>query len=710
MLFRSRSHELASAGGRTLAVRSADPADELEAAADWAVSALRERPDARFAIVLPDLDERRAEAARALETRLRGIPGAEAPYLAVSGGRADAGPLVGAALNALELLSPDAGFAELGRWLRSPFWQRTPREQADAARFEARWREEPAAQLPFLVAYRRAGLRERLQAAVPDAAARLDAALDALEPVDAKRTPSRWAALWPRALDALGGLGQRVPGTNAAAELERLERALLELSALTPIVGEIGVGRALAELERGLEDRSPGPMPIAGIHVLADLRDVGPGYAGVWVTGAVDARLPAPVRVSPLLPLRVQIDRGMPWSSPADALRRSRELVARVIARSPIVVFSWPARVRDETMTPSPLLRGLETTTRAPGAASTTGVSFTSRYARPALGPEDSSRDDNGLEGERTRGGAVIELVEDRAPPLEDRRLSGGAAALTAHAVCPIRAFCEHRLLARPLPPSPRGIPSGTHGKILHGALERFYREFDSQAALAAAGAETLDAAIRRAARIAVADVLGPTADALTVLAELETLRIAMLLARLVARERVRMPFRIEALERDATVEIRGKTLRLRIDRIDALEDGTLAILDYKSGSGTRPSDWTSERLRDVQLPLYAIGLPVPPAAVVLVTLRADRVGYTGVWTRAEAFPGRSARLGSIADLVDGWRSALERLVDEYAAGDVRLFAADADAAAGPFAPLTRVYEQIALADDANAGGEGASP
>src|SRR5690606_26049736 len=98
-----------------------------------------------------------------------------------------------------------------------------------------------------------------------------------------------------------------------------------------------------------------------------------------------------------------------------------------------------------------------------------------------------------------------------------------------------------------------------------------------------------------------------------------------------------------------------------------------------------------------------------PPGAVVLVTLRADRVGYAGVWT-ADAFPGRSARLGPIPDLVATWRDALERLVDEYAAGDVRIFAPEAKAAAGAFAPLTRVYEQLALAARADVGREGAQP
>ena len=44
------------------------------------------------------------------------------------------------------------------------------------------------------------------------------------------------------------------------------------------------------------------------------------------------------------------------------------------------------------------------------------------------------------------------------------------------------------------------------------------------------------------------------------------------------------------------------------------------------------------------------------------------------------------------------WRAQLEALAAELAAGDARLFVDDYDDAAGAYAPLTRVFEQLALA------------
>lgn len=58
-----------------------------------------------------------------------------------------------------------------------------------------------------------------------------------------------------------------------------------------------------------------------------------------------------------------------------------------------------------------------------------------------------------------------------------------------------------------------------------------------------------------------------------------------------------------------------GFALRGRVDRIDAAEDGSLVVIDYKKGAAAAPSTWESEGL--VQLPLYAsvvrerLGAPV---------------------------------------------------------------------------------------------------
>src|SRR5207245_6927173 len=65
---------------------------------------------------------------------------------------------------------------------------------------------------------------------------------------------------------------------------------------------------------------------------------------------------------------------------------------------------------------------------------------------------------------------------------------------------------------------------------------------------------------------------------------ERECRRAARLIRRLCDTERERAPFRVEATEGDVRLTLAGATLHMRIDRVDALESGGRADLDYKTG------------------------------------------------------------------------------------------------------------------------------
>ncbi len=657
--------------GRAARIGLPDEERELAAAAAWAVGTLERHPDTRVAVVLPGLADRSASVRRAFAAA--GAP-AGTVHVATGAAGADARPLVGAALNALELLSPQGGFTELSRWLRSSlFGQPDTAERAAAAGLEAALRRELLAQLPFEEAYRRAGLGARLRAAVPRLAVRLEAALELHAPPGALRSPSHWARLWQRALDVL----EWGAGTAADEELQAFARALDELALLTPIVGRVSVGRALAELERIVAGQGGGgPLPAAGIHVLERLEDVGPGYAAAWAAGLTSTALPRPVVLNPLLPRRLQVRHAMPWSSPADALMRSRALLDGLCARVPEAVLSWPAREHDNPAEPSPLLRGL-----------------------PAL-------DSAGLPGpQRARSAGAPrrrESVAEPRVPAVPGRLPGGTRALNAAARCPLRAFCEFRLGASALEPVTRGLPARLKGIALHAAVEKFYRQYNTFTALAAAPGEALRAAQHAAIEAALDAVFGAARSRLRGLYELERLRATAILADFVRRELARAEFEVAAVERRQSVEIGRWHISTRVDRIDRLGDGALAIIDYKTGHSSRPADWFAPRPRDCQLPVYAIAADGELAALVIASLAAAARagGYSGIWTRSDDFPGRSRPLPegrSLAQQIAVWRADLATLVEEFAAGDVRLFADDLDAARGPYAPLTRVDEQLAL-------------
>jgi RecB family exonuclease len=289
---------------------------------------------------------------------------------------------------------------------------------------------------------------------------------------------------------------------------------------------------------------------------------------------------------------------------------------------------------------------------------------------------------------------ARMETVADASPPLSATVIRGGARTLNLQARCPVRAFCEIRLNARPLPPLALGLRPPERGIATHRALELL---------LTPPGAETLRDAeggrrIEECATRALAETFGGARRALAALFDLERAQLRETLAVLLRRDRQRRGFAVEAVERQANVELGAWSVTARIDRLDRLEDGRWAIIDYKTGTSAQPGDWFGDRLWDTQIPLYAQALGAMVAAAVTCRLTPASADYRGLWSSPGDFPGQSWPLPegrSWIEQLHAWRAQLTTLVTEFAGGDTRLLARAAEEAAGALAPLTRVHEAM---------------
>ena len=166
--------------------------------------------------------------------------------------------------------------------------------------------------------------------------------------------------------------------------------------------------------------------------------------------------------------------------------------------------------------------------------------------------------------------------------------------------------------------------------------------------------------------------------------------------------------FEINALEKKICIDIDGLKINFKIDRLDILKTennpSELLIIDYKTGTGSspNPSNWFNGQPSDIQLPLYALAVKEDVGGVVVARLAPDKTSYSGYWQAKGAFPGRPSKLSdqeSWDSQLSLWQSHIEKLVQEYAQGDSRLFIGNLDEAKRTFAPLTRVYEQAALVE-----------
>ena len=111
--------------------------------------------------------------------------------------------------------------------------------------------------------------------------------------------------------------------------------------------------------------------------------------------------------------------------------------------------------------------------------------------------------------------------------------------------------------------------------------------------------------------------------------------------------ERQRAAFRVVELEQRKIFEAGGVRVRLSLDRIDQLEDGSHVVLDYKTGQ-VGPARWFGERPEDPQLPLYGVACRASDsdtalAGVAFAQIRPDRAGFIGVVREAGILPGLPA-------------------------------------------------------------------
>lgn len=244
---------------------------------------------------------------------------------------------------------------------------------------------------------------------------------------------------------------------------------------------------------------------------------------------------------------------------------------------------------------------------------------------------------------------------------------------------CPLRYLLRYVLRVRtpdePVPSPEQWLPPGVRGSLMHTVFERALREATQTVAAVAGGAgidgdafESLVLAIVDEEADAARDLLPPPGEAMFTL-ERERLRedarafVAMVREdglRFIALER---RFGRAGTEAVAVALPDGGAVRLAgaIDRVDRLDDGTLVVVDYKTGSSLRYGGNTGafDGGRRLQHVLYAA------VAEILFDATVARAEYHFPTRRSENHRARYDRqqlrdgLAIVTELLDltgrGW-------------------------------------------------------
>ena len=676
-----------------------DPADEVSRCARWIRHLLLENPATNIGVVVPRLEAYRSLiehifiAELAPDALLNGDEMQRMFNFSLGRGL-DREGVIHAALRLLRL-GMQVDHDEVSWLLLTPYLGKAVSEGSTRAQVDRELRRTRQFDwtLPRL-ASAISHLPDKYSKSVPDLIKSIKAISNSLrKPV--KGLPGFWAEHFTLLLDKLGWPGERGVSSREYQAIKRFRELLGELASLDGVSTPVNRSGAANILMRILSNEKFQPEGAdSPVQVLGELESSGMTFDHLWILGLNDTALPGPPSPNPFIPLPVQRHHRMKRADAEREQRFAEQVVARLFSAAPDVVLSWPVQDNGAEQRPSSFIRDIPD-----------GQPMLAESCAPA---EMLWLQRTGLE----------ELSDSLGPPLCTRKpFTGGTGILKDQALCPFRAFGHHRLRAERLDLPDIGIDNLARGTLTHKVLELLWGKLVDQDSLLCMDETTLNGHLKEAVDGALDRLERERRYGLpTRQRQVERQRLIALTQRWLEFERRRSRFRVVASEQSHQVQIGKLAIRTRIDRIDELEDGTCAIIDYKTGRAD-PLQWLDDRIIEPQLPAYCLGLSREKVGAVMfavVRSKEKESGFYGLARKAGSWPGAKSRAietrleekgwGSFEDVLAHWYNALPALGDAFARGEASVDPVDLKLACQycDLAGFCRILERQAISLEDN--------
>lgn len=343
----------------------------------------------------------------------------------------------------------------------------------------------------------------------------------------------------------------------------------------------------------------------APIQILGALEASGLTFDALWLMNLYQDNWPAKAEPNPFIPVSLQRQFAMPHSCAKRELEFAKRLTTKFLKSAEHIICSFPRTVEKAQVYESEL------------------ISAVPQAQNKLL---DIETDESVNPSEKV----LLECLNDAQVPMPvtTDRVKGGSQFIVDQANCAFKAFAKHRLKADKPQSLTLGLNPMQRGIIVHDILQRFWTTVKDQDTLKALGVKAdshLQEVITEVITFHKRQI--PLSE---VFWAIENVRLFDVMKAVMEFELQRAPFKVIAIEQELSINIKQFRFRLRIDRVDQLQDNVL-LIDYKTAT-KNINDILYTPLRDPQLPLYLQGKhDFVPNAIAWFTIGKEQPTLVGV-------------------------------------------------------------------------------
>ncbi|MFT6624689.1 MAG: putative DNA repair protein [Cycloclasticus sp.] len=632
--------------------------------AQWARETLQDNPAARIGIVVPELQSRRETIEAAFNdtffpslTYKLDIP-LNKPYNVSLGEPLSNFPAIQQAQRLLSFFNQPLALNELNKLLRSPFIAAGNAEWSKRGRLEFKLRERGVLKLSIKQLHKWLIPSNDEDDLCPSLSLALTEVLTLLQSKPNRASACEWTSLFRRLLTTVGVQGDRELSSVEYQVFQAWDEVLRAFSSLDVVQGLMTFNAATASLNRLVNERVfQIETPDTPIQIMGLMEAAGHTFDALWVCGLHSKSWPPAPHPEAFLPITEQRKQGLVQSSADLQYQLAKQQTQQWAQSAQKVVFSYPLADASAPRQGSPLLDDYP-------------LVETSDVLRVLPG---------NLLQQRLGGEWLVAMDDQQAPTLNAQGISrGGVSIIKDQAACPFKAFAHKRLLARSLEEPEPGIDARLRGSLVHAALEGVWKQIKTQQNLLALTiqdrCELVDSVI--------AEVISHQSQFTPILrrtlGQLESQRISQLLMDWLSIDSEREPFEVNDTELKQTLSVGQLQINTSIDRVDTLQDGSTAIIDYKTGKASLAS-WFGERPEEPQLPLYGVFGGNDVRSISFAQLKKGEAKYIGVSDTAENFSALKDLTkvkGSQLDWAEQmayWKTTTTKLANDFVSGDARV-------------------------------------